>query len=184
MKKTILIFSLIALSISCGNQKSVETTVDQNTTEAKVELPTETPPKQALKVKDIEWLDFETAIERNKENPKYIFIDIYTDWCGWCKKMDASTFISPKVVGYMNTHFYAVKMDAEMREAIVYKEKLYEYKAFNSRASYNELAVSLLAGQMSFPSFIVLDKKEVKRGKIMGYKTESALLSELKKYVK
>ena len=30
----------------------------------------------------INWLDFETAVEMQKENPKTIFIDMYTDWCG------------------------------------------------------------------------------------------------------
>lgn len=184
MKRILCVISIIVLSVSCGTQKSIEAPIDENATEGKLALPTEAPPEQAVKVSNIEWLDFETAIERNEENPKHIFIDIYTDWCGWCKKMDVSTFIAPEVVAYMNAHFYAVKMDAEMREAIAYNERLYEYKRYNAKTSYNELAVSLLGGQMSFPSFVVLDKKEVKRGRITGYKTASVLITELKRYVK
>ena len=46
----------------------------------------------------INWMSFEEAIARSKEDPKHIFVDVYTDWCGWCKKMDASTFVDPVIV--------------------------------------------------------------------------------------
>ena len=123
------------------------------------------------------------AIDKNAENKKFIFIDVYTDWCGWCKKMDASTFLDKEVVKYMNTHFYAVKMNAESKEPIAYKGQLYEYKQYNAKAGYNTLAVGLLDAKMSFPSFVVLNKNEVKKGKIMGYKDATTLLTLLKGYV-
>jgi thioredoxin-related protein len=130
----------------------------------------------------IEWLDLETAADRNKEEKKFFFIDIYTDWCGWCKKMDQSTFKDSAVVEYMNQHFYAVKMNAESKAPIAYKEVLYESKMYNGKA-YNELAVNLLSGKMSFPSFVVLSKKEVKLGTIVGYQKPTELLLALKGYV-
>lgn len=129
----------------------------------------------------INWLDLETASDLNKEDKKFFFIDIYTDWCGWCKKMDQSTFKDSAVVAYMNTHFYAVKMNAESREPIAYKEVLYEFKTFNGKG-YNELAVNLLSGKMSFPSFVVLSKKEVRLGTIVGFKKPTELLLILKGY--
>lgn len=131
----------------------------------------------------IEWLDFETAIDKNEEKKKPIFIDIYTDWCGWCKKMDATTFQDKKVVDFMNEHFYAVKMNAESKEPIAFKEKLYEYKKYG-RAGYNELAVNLLANKMSFPSFVVLSKRQVKVATIAGYQKPNQLISRLEKYAK
>lgn len=131
----------------------------------------------------IEWLDIETASDRNKDDKKLFFIDIYTDWCGWCKKMDNSTFQDSAVVAYMSEHFYAVKMNAESKDPIAYKEVLYEYKLYNGHG-YNELAVNLLNSKMSFPSFVILSKKEVKLGTILGYQKPTELLRQLETYTK
>lgn len=128
------------------------------------------------------WYNMESAADANKEVKKFIFIDIYTDWCGWCKKMDQSTFLDSGVVAYMNEHFYAVKMNAESKDPIAYKEVLYEYKMYATKG-YNELAVNLLSGQMSFPSFVILSKKEVKLGVISGYKKPTEFILALKGYV-
>ncbi len=54
----------------------------------------------------IQWMSFEETVERCTQKPKMVFIDVYTDWCGWCKRMDASTFANPVIAQYMNEHFY------------------------------------------------------------------------------
>ena len=58
------------------------------------------------------------ALTTAEESPKKIFIDVYTDWCGWCKRMDKATFQRPEVATYMNEHFYNVKFNAEQKEDI------------------------------------------------------------------
>src|SRR5210317_2561338 len=68
----------------------------------------------------IHWLSFEQAVELQTQegNSKKIFIDVYTDWCGWCKKMDKNTFNHPVIAELLNTKFYAVKFDAESKEPV------------------------------------------------------------------
>ena len=66
----------------------------------------------------INWMSFEEAIKLNETKPKKIFIDVFTDWCGWCTKMDQTTFVDKDVVAYMNENFYAVKFNAEQTEPI------------------------------------------------------------------
>ena len=46
---------------------------------------------QDVQESKIKWISIEEAEKLNKENPKKIMIDVYTDWCGWCKKMDKDT---------------------------------------------------------------------------------------------
>lgn len=125
----------------------------------------------------IEWMDFKSALTKSSTEPKKIFIDVYTGWCGWCKRMDATTFEDPKVVAYMNKHFYAVKLDAETRDTIVFKDKPYVFKP-EYRA--NEIAAIFLNGQMSYPTSVYLDEKSDPIGPVAGYMTEKQLLPVLK----
>src|SRR5664279_713123 len=67
----------------------------------------------------IRWYSFEEAYTLNKKKPKKIFIDVFTDWCGWCRKMDAETFTNPTISEYMSDHFYCVKLNAERKDTVV-----------------------------------------------------------------
>lgn len=62
---------------------------------------------------EINWLSITEAYELNQKEPRKIFVDVYTNWCGWCKKMDRDTFTDPEVVEMVNEKFYAVKLNAE-----------------------------------------------------------------------
>lgn len=108
----------------------------------------------------IEWLSWEEAIERSKSdsNPKKIFVDVYTDWCGWCKRMDAVTFNDPKVKAYMQNNFYMVKLNAEQKEDIKFNNRTFKYVA-SGRRGYHELAAELLQGQLSYPTVVFLDEE-------------------------
>ncbi len=206
MKKTILLLGLTAIMLACGTGQETAKT-ENTTTEAVEESPRVSDARQpqvqaypvaasetvdqsttatapTTKPTEIEWMDFETAVNRNEKEPKFIFVDVYTHWCGWCKKMDATTFKDPKVVQYFNENVYAVKMDAESKTPIAYKGHLYEYKQVNQRAGYNTLAISLLDSRMSFPSFVILNKKSVKVGTLIGYQDVSKLISSLQKHIK
>ena len=46
----------------------------------------------------LKWMTWDEAVNANKLKAKPIFVDVYTDWCGWCKKMDATTFSDPELV--------------------------------------------------------------------------------------
>src|SRR5690606_154337 len=69
---------------------------------------------------DIQWMSWEEAVNRSQSDrdPKKLFVDVYTDWCGWCKKMDKDTFQNPEVAKYMQANFYMVKLDGEGKEPI------------------------------------------------------------------
>ena len=75
----------------------------------------------------IQWYSIEQAEKLARQNPKKIFIDVYTDWCGWCKKMDATTYLDPKIIKLLNNDFYAVRLDGEDKKEIVFKDKSYKF---------------------------------------------------------
>ncbi len=56
---------------------------------------------------------FESARARAEEENKALFVDFYTDWCGYCKMMDREVFAAPEVGEMMNASFVNVKVDAE-----------------------------------------------------------------------
>src|SRR5688572_7937618 len=104
----------------------------------------------------IRWVSFEEAVALSEKNPKNLFIDVYTDWCGWCKKMDATTFKDEEVAKFINTNFYAVKLNAETKDTIRFRDREFKYIA---EYKANELAISLLSGKMGYPSYVLLDEK-------------------------
>ena len=74
----------------------------------------------------IKWLSFEEAAKiAEKGTSKKFFIDVYTDWCGWCKKMEKETFNDPKVRAYMLANYHMVKLNAEQLAPITYKGETY-----------------------------------------------------------
>jgi thioredoxin-related protein len=106
----------------------------------------------------IQWRTWEDVQELQKTAPKKIFVDIYTEWCGWCKKMDKATFQQDHIAKYINENYYAVKFDAEDKSDISFQDKVYKYVK-NGRKGYNELAVALTRGQLSFPTIVFLDEQ-------------------------
>ncbi len=54
---------------------------------------------------EIEWMTMNEALEAQKEDPKKIFMDVYTTWCGPCKLMDRNTFKNPQVISFINDNY-------------------------------------------------------------------------------
>lgn len=121
------------------------------------------------KADSIKWITMDEAIALNKIKPKKIFIDVYTSWCGWCVRMDTSTFSNPSVIRYMNQNFYCVKFNAEGQEIVNFGGKTYDNPKKPKRSTHPFAAI-LLNGQMTYPSFVVLDEKMRGVSLIKGYK--------------
>ena len=101
--------------------------------------------------------------------PKKIFIDMYTDWCGWCKKMDATTFRNDTIALYMNQRFYAVKFDAERKDTVVIGGNIYINPNPKGTRSTHQLAAALLQNRLSYPSYVFLDEKGQLVSVVPGY---------------
>ena len=109
--------------------------------------------------KKINWLTLEEAYKLNQQEPRKIFVDVYTDWCGWCKKMDKETFANAEVAQYVNENFYAVKLNAESnREFEMAGEKM------------TDRAVAKQLGVNSFPTIVLIHEDFQKVQPVPGYR--------------
>ena len=104
----------------------------------------------------IKWMSITEAEKLNKEHPKKILIDIYTDWCGWCKRLDATTYKDAAIIKYVNENYYAVKLNAESKDKIVYQNQEYNY---DPARRINGIAVNFLNAQGGYPTTTFLNEK-------------------------
>ena len=111
-----------------------------------------------------------------KKGKKKVIIDLYTDWCGWCKRMDANTFSDPAVAEYVNKNFYAVKLDAETTETIFFGDKEYKFVP-GGRKGTNEIAFALgsVNGGLGYPTIVFLDEEMNKVMVSPGYKDANGM---------
>jgi thioredoxin-related protein len=107
---------------------------------------------------EIQWVSFEEAVELNKENPRKILIDLYTDWCGWCKRMDQTTYSNSIIVDYINENFYAVKFDAEQRQDVKFQGHTFKFVP-SGRRGYHQLAAALTNNKLSYPTTVFMDEQ-------------------------
>jgi thioredoxin-related protein len=116
----------------------------------------------------VKWYTIEEAIKLNEKNPKKIFIDVYTDWCGWCKTMDKNTFNNPQIAEYLNKYYYPVKLNAEQKQDITYKGTIFKNKGTEPRSPH-DFAAALLSGKMSYPSVVFMDGESKPLTAVPGY---------------
>lgn len=115
-------------------------------------------------------MTWEEAMEKSKVEQRKIFVDVYTDWCTWCKKMDEITFKDPNVASYLNENFYPVKLNAQRKENVTFQGRTYRYIE-NGANSYHELAYLILNGQLSYPTIVFLEQDFVLIQSIPGFRT-------------
>ncbi len=108
----------------------------------------------------INWVrNFDQALKKAKSSGKPIMIDFYTDWCGWCTKLDKDTF-SDKRIRNLSTNFVCVKIDADKNKSLTQKY-----------------------GVSGYPTTVFLDSSGKKIGNIGGYLPPDGYEREMKKYI-
>jgi thioredoxin-related protein len=139
MKKTVFLSALLFLSITVNAQDKIE------------------------------WMKFEDAIAASEKNQKMLLVDVYTDWCGWCKKMDKETFTDPNVIAYINESFYAVKLNAED------KNRTFDFqgKIFTEAQMASAMRVN------SYPNFVIIEPSLQNITHLPGYRPAKQFLEGL-----
>lgn len=122
-------------------------------------------PKPAVNSGELKWMTLDEVAVSMQQQKKPVLIDLYTDWCGWCKVMDKKTYSNKNVSSYLAEKFYAVKLDAETRSAISWNGKTF---AYNEGYRTNDFAIYLTRGQLSYPTTVIIPASGVPQA-IPGY---------------
>ena len=125
----------------------------------------------------INWINITELNELYAKEPRPILIDLYTDWCGWCKVMDKNTYGNDKVASYINEHYYAVKFDAESKADVNFNNTVYKY---NPQYKASDFAMFLTFGRLEFPTTVFLSAINARPAPLSGYLKPKEIEAPLK----
>ena len=132
-----------------------------------------------LHAQQVEWKTIEQAAKTDaKSNTKLYFVDFYTSWCGWCKKMDRETFTDPTVALILNRYYIPVKFNAEGNSEFQWNGSKYTNVASapGNRPNTHSFAKKVLGAKMGFPSFGIFKTDQAQITVIQGYQSANDLV--------
>jgi len=130
------------------------------------------------KAATINWYQIEDAVNKATTEPRKLFIYIFSDNCGWCRKMNDVSFSDTVIINYLNDNFYPVKLNASMKDNVILGSRTYKFvpaDPTNNNPSYHELVVTLLNGRLAYPAIAFINEKMEYMGVEFGFKNPSLL---------
>ncbi len=126
---------------------------------------------------EIKWMDFNKGYELAKKKNKIMLVDVYTDWCGWCKRMDKDAYEKAPIISAVNADFIPVKFNPEIKGAMY---------NFEGRVYTGEQLAGVISNyQISgYPTTIFIYPKTKNTELVPGYNNAeqmAPILSEVKK---
>lgn len=78
------------------------------------------------------WLDWNDGLARASRADRPVLVSVYTDWCGWCRRMNRDVYEDASVKAYLEANFVTVRLNAEADQPAVYRGKDYTYRTLAS----------------------------------------------------
>lgn len=104
------------------------------------------------------WRSWDAGLREAGTSGRPVLVDVYTGWCGWCKRMDRDVYARADVQDYLARKFVTVKLDAESNDPARYEGKAYTSRTLAARF-----------GVTGYPTTLFLSAKGAQLGKVPGY---------------
>jgi len=125
---------------------------------------------------ELKWLSWNEGYPLAKKSGKILLIDMYTDWCGWCKKMDKDTYAKEEIIKMINDDFVPVKFNPE-KTGIKYEV---EGKTYTGRQLF---AMLVQNNRIGYPTTLFLYTNEKKIYMQSGYQNAENFKALLNQYI-
>jgi thioredoxin-related protein len=140
-------------------------------------------PLSAQEGESVRWLSFEQLEDSLAVQPKKVFIDFYTDWCVYCRKMDKVVFTKSEVIELLNEEYYALRFDAETDIVVSFGGRQFiNDQVGQSRNPLHQIAqlLALREGRFVAPTMVLLDEEFKVTARYFEYMDSKQLLKTLK----
>ncbi len=131
---------------------------------------------------NINWVSVNDLPALQAKEPRKVFVDVYTSWCGPCKMMMNNTFSDVNIINYVNKNYYAVKFNAEGNEVVNFKgytfnNSNYDPARANSRNGTHDFALAIAPVQtrIAYPTLVYFDEQLNIIAPMQGYYQPSQL---------
>jgi thioredoxin-related protein len=104
------------------------------------------------------WRSWDAGLREAGTSGRPVLVDVYTDWCGWCKRMDRDVYARADVQDYLARKFVTVKLDAESKAVARYEGRAYTSRTLAARF-----------GVTGYPTTLFLSAKGAQLGNVPGY---------------
>lgn len=104
------------------------------------------------------WRTWDAGLKEAASKGRPVLVDVYTDWCGWCKRMDRDVYSRPEVQDYLARKYVVVRINAERDDAAHYQGK-----------PYTSRTLAGAFGIQSYPTTMFLKSSGDHRVNVPGY---------------
>jgi thioredoxin-related protein len=104
------------------------------------------------------WVGWDAGLQQARQLQRPVLVDVYTQWCGWCKRMDRDVYSREDVRDYLGQKFVTVKLDAEAADP-----GKYGGRAYTSRTLASEFRIT------SYPTTVFLKPNGEHLVSVPGY---------------
>lgn len=108
------VISVVSYHLIWSQTASGEKTKEKISSEKSVIDKTTSGGKEAT----LTWYKYDEGLAKAKKEKKHIMVHFYTNWCGWCKRMDKNTFSNDEVKKVLKDSYVAVKVNAESADKV------------------------------------------------------------------